>query len=327
MNGLMRGAFDGSNAAGAAGKARVEKISFFSFLITGIFLCFLVPVCMSASDNPVDAANNFFKNGRYKEALEIYTKVIATYPGTDWAIMSHLMSARSLEKTGRNDDAIEEYKTIINKYPKSDIAEEAYFSVARMRADKGQSENAVKAYRSYLKAYPMGQFRVMALFNIALLYKEKGDNKNALPAYGEILKSYANEPWFYSWAAIYSGHIYMGEKDYDRAIECYQRVINSSDNNFLYNLALLHRGSAFTEKKDYKAAVALFQQLLKTNNYFAEEALFGMGKANYKAGEFEMAKESLTTLLQLFPATVWKNDAESKLKTIEKRIKAERAEE
>jgi tetratricopeptide (TPR) repeat protein len=293
-------------------------------LFLALFFAFLPAIAALASDNPIDAANDFYKRARYKEALDIYARVIATYPGTDWAIMAHLMTSRSLEKLGKNDDAVEEYKKIINKYPKSGLAEEAFFAVARIRAEKGQVDNAIKAYQSYLKTYPMGQYGVMALFNIAALYKEKGDTKNALSVYVEIMKGFPNEPWFYSWAAIYTGHIYYGKKDFDRAIDNYQRVINTAENRFLYNLSMLHRAQAFMEKKDYKTAVVIFQELLKANNYFAEEALYGMGKAHYKAGEFEMAKESLVTLLQLFPATVWKDDAESRLKTIEKRIKTQR---
>lgn len=278
----------------------------------------------AGADNPVDAANALYKSGRFKEAVAIYSKIKATYPGTDWAIMSVLMTARSYEKMGKQDEAIEEYKVIINKFPKSPIAEEAFFAVARMRSAKGNPDTAVKAYQSYLKTYPMGQYRVMALFNTALIYRDEGDSKNALLVFDEILKSFVSERWFYSWAAIYSGHIYYGKKDYNNAIESYQRVLNTEGNKFLYNLSALHRGQAFMEKKDYKTAVAIFQKLLQENNYFAEEALYGMGKAHYKAGEFEPAKESLETLLQLFPETVWKNDVQAKLKTIEKRIKTQR---
>jgi TolA-binding protein len=277
-----------------------------------------------ASDNPVDAANILFANGKYKEAIDVYARVKATYPSTDWAVMSYLMTARAYEKTGKLDDADAEYKAIINKYPKSGIAEEAFFAVARIRSAKGSAANAIKAYESYLKTYPMGQYRVMALFNTAALYKDKGDAKNALSVFGQILKDYPSEQWFYSWSAIYSGHIYMGKKDYDNAIESYQRVINRADNKFLYNLSALFRGQAFMEKKDYKTAIAIFQKLLQENNYFAEEALYGMGKAHYKAGEFEPAKESFETMLELFPETVWKSDVTAKLKTIEKRIKTQR---
>ena len=295
-----------------------------SKLLLPLILFFGAATAAQASENPMDAANVLYRNGRYKEALGVYIKVKATYPGTDWESMSYLMTARCYEKTKDTDDALHEYRAIIGKFPKASIAEEAYFAVARIRAEKGLSAEAISAYRSYLKNYPMGGFRPMALFNIALLFRDKGDDKSALDSFALILKDYPSEQWFYSWSAIYSGHIYMAKKDYDDAIDSYQRVINRADNKFLYNLSSLFRAQAFMEKKDYSTSVAIFQKLLQENNYFAEEALYGMGKAHYKAAEFDLAKESFETMLQLFPDTAWKKDVNEKLKTIEKRIKTQR---
>ncbi len=288
-----------------------------------ILILLFMPFFAFASENPLAQADKFYAMEKYKEALEMYEKIKATYPGTDWAAMSYLMSARSYEKTGKTDSALEQYRAIIAKFGKSRIAEEAYFAVARLRAAKGRPKDAIKAYQLYNAAYPMGQYRVMALFNMASLYKEKGNSAAALAKYGELLKNFPNETWFYSWSAIYCGHIMYMKKDYNQAIEYYQMVINTENNKFLYTLASLHRGQAYIEKKDYKTAVSIFEKLLKKSTYFAEEALYGLGKAHYKANEFEMAKESLETLLQLFPETVWKGDVQKKIKTIEKRIKAE----
>jgi tetratricopeptide (TPR) repeat protein len=290
---------------------------FFALIPALVFISFTV----SASDTPLDQANKYFDMGRYNQAIPLYEKIKATYPGSDWELTARLMTARSYEKTGDIDGAMDEYSDIIKKHSATSIAEEAFFSMARLRALKGKTGEAIKYYDAYIKKYPMGQYRAMALFDIASLYKEKGEEANALNMYGQILKFFPDQVWFYSWAAIYTGHIYFKKKDLDRAIENYQRVINTKDNQMLYTLSCIHRGQAYTEKRDYKTAENIFQNIIKTSGYFTEEALYGLARAEYDSGEYDMAKETLSSLIQLFPGTIWKADAEKKLAKIQKRLK------
>jgi len=289
------------------------------FLFIYIFLFSLI-----IAEGPVEQANKYFKIGKYNEAIQIYSKVKEVYPDTDWARISVLMIAKSLEKLGKIEDAIDEYKVLITKHKNTDFAEEAFFAIARLRAAKGDTDNSIKAYESYLKSYPRGQFKSMALFNIASLYKEKKRYSEAIEKYNEILNNYPNEIWFYSWSAINIGHIYMIKDNYDAAFESYQRVLNVEDNKFLYTLSLLYKGQAFIEKGDYKTAVTIFQNILKTTTYFSEEALYGLAKAYYKSNMLVMAKETLESLLQLYPNTIWKNEVNSKLKNIKKRLEKEK---
>ena len=161
----------------------------------------------------------------------------------------------------------------------------------------------------------------MALFNSANILKESKDYAKALEYYGKILSIYPGEPFFYSWAAIYSGHINFIRADYDTAIEFYRRVINSDNNRMLHTLSLLYTGEAYIEKKDYAAAEGIFQNILKTTRQFSEEALYGLAKAQYKSAKYEMAKETLETIEQLYPQSVWMKEVKDKLKTIDLRIK------
>jgi len=272
-------------------------------------------------ESPLDQAKKYYEMKRYDHALKLYKKVKNTYPDSDWDVMAHVMTARIYEHQRKFDSAVGEYKKVIKKFSDKPQAEEAFFAIGRLRTVMGDPSKSVKAYQAYLKVYTNGVYGAMALFNIANLLKEKGKHRQALEYYGEVLKKHANEPWFYSWSAIYSGHIYSHRKDYDKAIEIYSRVIRTDSNKFLYNLATLHRGQAYLDKKDYNAAKAVFQSILKESSDFSEEALYGLGKANYMSGDYEMSKEVLETLVQMFPSTVWKKDVEMRLKKINKKLK------
>ncbi|HDQ25909.1 MAG TPA: tetratricopeptide repeat protein [bacterium] len=283
-----------------------------------LILVFIPAVLYPAkSEDPLEQAARLFKNKKYEEAVSICERVKVTYPGSDWDLAARILAAKIHEKSGAIDRAVTEFSGIISKFPEKGQAEEAYFSVGRLRAGAGRPKEAASAFELYLKKYPRGAYAAAANFNIASIYRDAGDSRRALSYFETILKKYPNEPWFYSWSAIYSGHIYMKRKDYDRAVESYLRVIDSDENRFLHTLSSLHRGQASLEKKDYRTAAAIFQNILKTTNHFSEEALYGLGRAQYLNGDFVMARETLMTIVQMFPAGAWRVDAEKRIKAID----------
>ena len=292
-----------------------------------IFLVFqFVLISFSFAADPFAEAKKLSDKGRYADAIKLYMDIKQRYPGSDWVPQCIMQMARTYEKMKKYDDAVAEYKNIIEKYPTLNQAEEAYFVIARIRTSQNLFQPAIRAYELYIKNYPKGDYTVMAYFNAASLYKDTGKTTEALKYFGEILKDYTNQTWFYSWAAIYSGDIYVGRRDFDAAIESYQRVIRSDKNKVLYALALLHRAQACMEKNDFITAKAVFNALLRSNNFFQEEALYGLGKSHYKLGEYELAREVYTSLLQMFPDTVWRKNAEKGLKLMDKRISKQRTE-
>ena len=289
-----------------------------------VFQAALAAFCLA--DDPFTEAKKLSDKGRYADAIKLYMKVKQLYPNSEWVPQCIMQMARTYEKMKRPNDAVAEYKNLIEKYPGLTLAEEAHFAIGRIKTSQNQLSQAIKAYDIYIKSYPKGEYTVMAYFNAGSLYKDAGNTAQALRYYNAVLNNYANEPWFYNWAAIYSGDIYSGRKDYDMAIEAYQRVIRSENNKVLYALSLLHKAQANMEKNDLIAAKSIFNEILRSNNLFQEEALYGLGKTHYKLGEYEMAREVYTSLLQLFPETVWRKNAEKGLSLMDKRIDRKRSE-
>jgi tetratricopeptide (TPR) repeat protein len=299
------------------------KIKNILFLLAA-FLLFGVSVM--AAEDPFLNASDLVKNGKYEEAIKLLIHIKQLYPDSEWYPKCILMTARIYEKMKKYNDALAEYKSLIEKFPQNSLTEEAYFSVGGIRSFLNQQDSAVKAYDAYLKNYPAGRYCVIALFNTASIYRDSGQEDEAMKYYGKILSFYPDDKWFYSWAAIYTGDIFSKRKDYDRAIEAYERVIKSPDNSTLYGLSLLHRAQAMMDKNDFISAKAAFKEILKMNNGFQEEALYGMGKAHYKLGEYDMAKEIYISLLDLFPDTVWRKNVEKGLKIIGQKLDKQRAE-
>jgi len=295
----------------------------FLFVLLALFFA---AITLYAAEDPFANANDLVKKGKYQDAIKLLIHIKQLYPDSDWYPECILMTARIYEKENKLNDALAEYKNLIGKFPNNSFAEEAYFSVGRIRSSLNQEDSAVKAYDLYLNRYPAGQYNVIALFNIASIYRDSGQEDEALKYYGKILSFYPNDRWFYSWAAIYTGDIYLKRKDYDRSIEAYQRVLKDNNNSVLYSLSQLHRAQAMMNKNDYISAIASFKEILKMNNGFQEEALYGMGKAHYKLGEYDMAREIYVSLLDLFPNSVWRTNVEKGLKLMQRKLDKQRAE-
>ncbi len=273
------------------------------------------------ANDPIQQAAKFFKEKKYDKAAEVYSKVIKTYPNTDWELTSRFMTAKIHEAKGDTENAIEAYKHIVSKHKKSAYAEESYFSVAKLRSASNDNINAVKAYEAYLKAYPAGTFAPIAYFNAANINREAKDYAKALEYYSKILSLYPNDFFFYSWSAIYSGHIHFIKKEYETAADFYRRVINSDRNRFLHTLSSLYLGEALMEKKDYASAEIVFQNILKTTRQFSEEALYGLARAQFESSKYDMAKETLETIAQLYPQSVWMKEVKDKLKVTEAKLR------
>lgn len=291
--------------------------------ILAVFFC----VHLSYALDPIQQAAKFFREKKYDKASEIYSRVIKTYPGTDWEIVSRFMTAKIFEARGDTEKAIEAYKHIISRHKKSAYAEEAYFSVARLRLASGDNVNAVKAYEAYLRAYPTGSFAPIAYFNAANIRRQAKDYDKALAYYSKILALYPNDLFFYSWAAIYSGHIHFIKSEYGVAADFYRRVINSDKNRFLHTLSSLYLGEAFMKSGDYASAESVFQNILKTTRHFSEEALYGLARAQFDGAKYEMAEETLETIEQLYPDSVWMKEVKDRLKITKARLNEEKKKE
>lgn len=285
-----------------------------------LFIIFLFINSPLFAEDPIKQAEKYFQLGKYEEALKTCNNIKQIYPDSDWALTAGLLSAKIYEKKNQTEKAVDEYKSIIKDFRKNPQAEEAFFEIGKLFMSKNNYDRAINAYNLYLKNYPRGQYKVMALFNIASLYKIKGDYDKALFNYDEILHNYVSDVWFYNWSAIYSGHIYHSKRNFDKATEYYDMVIKNDENKYISTLASLYKGINFIDKGDNKDAEDLFQNMIKNRSLFVEEALIGLAIAQYKDGDYELAKESFSTLVDTFPDTLWKTYADEKIKILDKRL-------
>lgn len=88
------------------------------------------------------------------------------------------------------------------------------------------------------------------------------------------------------------GECYFGKKDYQKAIELFNRNIKNQKEDWADIHSFVYLGLCEYELGNYKKAITEFQRALKqTEN--VPESYFGMAKAYQKLGQIEMAKENI----------------------------------
>ncbi len=271
--------------------------------------------------NPLEDASKMIAEKKYDEAEKQLISIKYKFKGNNWEIKATKMLAGMYEKKRDYSSALLEYGDIAKKFPSSADAEEAMIAIARIKYDTNDKNAAIKAYSEYINKYPSGRLKVTALFNMAGIYKENNELSKALSLYDNIIKYHPDDLWFASWSAIYGGHIFRGSGEYDKAVQWYNRVPVSQNNEFMVTLAKINAAQTTLEKKDNKMAQEMFKRILEKKNYFMEEALFGLGNAYAASGDYALAREAYESLSVLYPKSQWAVPAEKKAKEMSELLK------
>lgn len=108
-----------------------------------IMVLFIVSVACSQAQEKVTEADLFTKaskaqgGGQYKEAVEIYKTIAATYPDSrhrDKALF--MIGYIKSENLNEKKEALPFYQELIKKYPESDLIDDAQFMVKAIESGK-----------------------------------------------------------------------------------------------------------------------------------------------------------------------------------------------
>lgn len=88
------------------------------------------------------------------------------------------------------------------------------------------------------------------------------------------------------------GECYFGKKDYEKAIELFNRNIKNQKEDWADIHSFIYLGLCEFELGNYKKAITEFQRALKQSE-ITPESFFGMARAYQKLGDIEKAKENI----------------------------------
>ena len=123
--------------------------------------------------------------------------------------------------------------------------------------------------------------------------------KSALAKFEEVIKEYPGTAAG-KIAVLQKGNLHLKLGDFDEALKAYQAFLDKAGHEKLYRLfALQGMGYAYEGKKDYAKAVEAYQQVIDLGETFQSgETYLSLGRCYEKLGKNQQALESYKAFLK-----------------------------
>jgi tetratricopeptide (TPR) repeat protein len=177
--------------------------------------------------------------------------------------------------------------------------------------DQRREEEASQKFILALEAY--------SVVNSPYHEGSPAEYKKALEGFEEVIKTYSRTSSGRI-SLIYKGGIHLRLGEFDEAIHAYQTFLQKAGKERLYQLfALEGLGYAHEGKKDYEKAVEIYQKIIKWGeSYYWVGAHLNMARCYEKLGKTEEALENYRTFLKVSPKSSSNNSVLRKISIWEK---------
>jgi TolA-binding protein len=162
-------------------------------------------------------------------------------------------------------DAIRVCGELMREFPQTTLVDKALLTIGQARMDAGENEAAVQIFQSITRL-PKSEYKAQAQFLIGQIYEQqsarnKSFEARALQAYQACADTYPGSP--YAGDALEKvANYYIQIKNYQKAMELFERVyMEHPDAEWLPRM-LLKWGIAAYRIKDYQQAYEKFNQIV-----------------------------------------------------------------
>jgi tetratricopeptide (TPR) repeat protein len=125
-----------------------------------------------------------------------------------------------------------------------------------------QYDKAINVYRAALSSTTNNRYKYLLLKNLALVYIAQGEKSQALESLNEIMSIFPYNIQYHFEVAHYKEMA----GGYNEAIQIYESIINSTDNDSDINNARLEIARNYFYKGDYDKASQLANELINLGN-------------------------------------------------------------
>lgn len=111
---------------------------------------------------------------------------------------------------------------------------------------------------------------------------------------------------------------YIETGEYEKAIQCNQRIINNFPEGTHTLHALLSIASCYISKREYYKAIKVYQKVITKypDHKMTEGAVYAIASCYEWAGEYEKAKETYRMIIENYPDSKWADNARKSIELI-----------
>ncbi|MBI5207032.1 MAG: tetratricopeptide repeat protein [Candidatus Firestonebacteria bacterium] len=267
-------------------------------------------------DSLFELANSYMavKNG--DSALWLYKKIDTEYSYSGYGDSALFKIAGYYESKKNHTSRIETYLQLIEKYPQSTYADDAYWYIACIYMQQNNLKEAIKYFNMLYTSFPQSSYAVEANYWNGKCYEKMEDWTASSKVYKELLSnSYNSKNFFYYRAKEKLNWInankfkslkdeekielynlatnYYKNKQYDKAIENFKKIINLYDNT---DLALNAQKNITKFYQDLK----VWPKIFENDSIETADKLLDSFIENYNyTNDFDQRYASLNTIKEL----------------------------
>jgi len=177
--------------------------------------------------------------------------------------------------------------------------------------DKKNTEDADRTFDIAMEAYQM----------VSSPYREGSpqEYKNAIERFNEVIAKFPKTQSG-KLAVLYKGNILLRQDDFDEAIKAYESYLGKAGKEKLYR-AFAMEGLAYSYegKKEYEKAMQAFQKVIDLGQGFQlASAYLGMGRCSEKMGKTKEALENYKSFMKISEKSQMANIVLGKISSLEK---------
>lgn len=251
----------------------------------------------------------YFANNEYTRAIEAFNaaaKSTDVNPDIQW--VARFQKAWVLYRNQAYKQAQPLFEDVYKHNPNGKLAGEALFWDADSYYHLQQYSTAANLFSNYLKQFPHGKFSGAARYSIGWAEFERGDYEDAINPFKDFLKNYKPPPValfpYDEDTKLRIGDSYYALKEYDQAIQYYQKAVNSKEGGdyALYQIA----NSYYRSNQSYQA-VSTLRDLIKQfpNSSLKAQAQYNIAYIYFLSNNYEQAISEFKRTIRLFPGSPW----------------------
>ncbi len=292
----------------------------------------------------LDSADVLFNQRQYEKAAGYYEEFAVKYPEDTRADRALHQAGVALYRLEFFTEALKKWDQLITRYPSSRLAPEATFQIARTHFGLGQYDKSFSAFQKVVEVYPEFPLAKEALLTMGQCHYNVGDIPRAVDQYRAFMTKYPNDERtaevedllqmaFYKQGrsggdlkqlaaqfpqSKFTSDIYwelgaeaFNQKNYDRALDYFQRLILDFPNSSQMLQAFYYKADSYFLKGEYKSAVENFKNFLVnySQDPLAKDARFKLGVAYFSLQDFSEAAVAFHDFIQSHPEDPKARDA------------------
>jgi tetratricopeptide (TPR) repeat protein len=247
-------------------------------------------------DKYITLGDNYFKKGKFDEAIAEYKKALEIKPRDD--ILNKLGQAHQQKRlAGKSEvqpakiDTFTSKKTLDERpglETEQELSIEELYDRGISYYDKGMIDKAIEEFKEVLELDPDD---VETHYNLGNAYADKGMSDEAISIYKKTIEK---NPEFID-AYLSLGTLYLDIDLIDEAISlCKQAISANPDDSFL----CFHLGEAYVRNEQYEEAITAFNNAISINP-MDPETQYRLAESYYETKQYDMALKHATQAEEL----------------------------